>query len=101
VRPIESAIPPAQLLVNTTSLGMVGQPAFAPDLSPLPEDAVVYDIVYAPLMTPLLQTADARDLQIVDGLDMLVGQAAIAFELFFGAAPPRDRDEELRERLLA
>ena len=101
VRPIESAIPPAQLLVNTTSLGMAGQPAFAPDLSPLPEDALVYDIVYAPLMTPLLQAADARDLQIVDGLDMLVGQAAIAFELFFGAAPPRDRDEELRERLLA
>ena len=52
-------------------------------------------------MPPLLQAADARELQIVDGLDMLVGQAAIAFELFFGAAPPRDRDEELRERLLA
>lgn len=101
VKPIESALPPAQLFVNTTSLGMVGQPPLAPDLSPLPDDAVVYDIVYAPLETPLLAAAEARGLQTVDGLDMLVGQAAIAFELFFGAAPPRDRDDVLRERLLA
>ena len=101
VRAMDADLPPAQLLVNTTSLGMVGQPAFAPDLSPLPADAVVYDIVYAPLVTPLLAAAEARDLQTVDGLEMLVGQAAIAFELFFGAAPPRDRDSELRELLTA
>jgi shikimate dehydrogenase len=101
VRPMDAALSPAQLFVNTTSLGMVGQPSLTPDLSPLPEDAVVYDIVYAPLVTPLLAAAEARGLQTVDGLEMLVGQAAIAFELFFGAAPPRDRDEELRERLLA
>ncbi len=101
VRPIDSALPPAQLFVNTTSLGMTGQPPLAPDLSPLPDDAVVYDIVYAPLVTPLLAAAEARGLHIVDGLEMLVGQAAIAFELFFGATPPRDRDDELREILLA
>jgi shikimate dehydrogenase len=80
---------------------MTGQPPLAPDLSPLPDDAVVYDIVYAPLITPLLAAAEARGLHIVDGLEMLVGQAAIAFELFFGATPPRDRDDELREMLLA
>ena len=101
VRPIDSALPPAQLFVNTTSLGMTDQPPLAPDLSPLPDDAVVYDIVYAPLVTPLLAAAEARGLHIVDGLEMLVGQAAIAFELFFGATPPRDRDDELREILLA
>ncbi|MEY5007983.1 MAG: shikimate dehydrogenase [Pseudomonadota bacterium] len=101
VRAMDAALPPAQLFVNTTSLGMTGQPPLVPDLSPLPEEAVVYDIVYAPLITPLLAAAEARGLQIVDGLEMLVGQAAIAFELFFGATPPRDRDEELREMLLA
>jgi shikimate dehydrogenase len=76
---------------------MVGQPPLDLDLSPLPEDAVVYDIVYAPLETPLLAQARDRELDTVDGLDMLIGQAALAFELFFGAEPPRDRDEELRD----
>lgn len=101
VRAMDAALPPAALLVNTTSLGMVGQEAFTPDLSPLPEDAVVYDIVYTPLVTPLLAAAQDRDLPTVDGLDMLIGQGAIAFEIFFGAAPPRDDDEALRELLLA
>jgi shikimate dehydrogenase len=101
VKPMDAALPPARLFVNTTSLGMTGQPPLEPDLSPLPDDAVVYDIVYAPLVTPLLAAAEARGLATVDGLDMLVGQAAIAFELFFGAAPPRDRDGDLRARLLA
>ena len=101
VRAMDAPLPPAALLVNTTSLGMVGQAAFVPDLSPLPEDAVVYDIVYNPLVTPLLAAAEARDLATVDGLEMLIGQGAIAFEIFFGQAPPRDRDEELRELLLA
>jgi shikimate dehydrogenase len=60
---------------------------------------VVYDIVYAPLETPLLADARAREFDTVDGLDMLIAQAALAFELFFGAEPPRDRDDELRELL--
>src|SRR3546814_11242522 len=68
---------------------MAGQPPLDLDLAPLPEDAVVYDIVYAPLETGLLADAHARGLDTVDGLAMLVAQAALAFELFFGAAPPR------------
>lgn len=99
--PLTARLPAAALLVNTSALGMTGQPPLDLDLSPLPDDAVVYDIVYAPLETPLLAAAAARGLDTVDGLEMLIGQAALAFELFFGAAPPRDHDEELRERLLA
>jgi len=98
---LDAPLPPAALLVNATSLGMAGQPPLDLDLSPLPEDAVVYDIVYAPLETGLLKAARARDLDTVDGLEMLIGQAALAFELLFGAAPPRDRDDELRALLTA
>lgn len=97
--PLGSPIPTAALLVNTSALGMVGQPPLDIDLSPLPEDAVVYDIVYAPLETGLLKAARDRDLETVDGLDMLIGQGALAFELLFGAEPPRDRDDELRALL--
>ncbi|MDG2533638.1 shikimate dehydrogenase [Sphingomonas sp. HITSZ_GF] len=98
--PLNAKLPPAALLVNASALGMVGQPPLEIDLSPLPEDAVVYDAVYAPLETDLLAQARDRELDTVDGLEMLVGQAALAFELFFGAEPPRDRDDELREILL-
>ncbi|HEU0045507.1 shikimate dehydrogenase [Sphingomonas sp.] len=102
VVPLDAALAPTTaLLVNASTLGMTGQPPLVLDLSPLPEDAVVYDIVYAPLETPLLATARARELETVDGLEMLTGQAALAFELFFGAEPPRDRDPELRELLTA
>ncbi|MES2445058.1 MAG: shikimate dehydrogenase [Pseudomonadota bacterium] len=94
-----SPLPPAVLLVNASALGMTGHPPLDLDLSPLPEDAVVYDAVYAPLETGLLAQARARELDTVDGLDMLIAQASLAFELFFGAEPPRDRDEELRELL--
>ena len=97
--PLGSPLPPAGLVVNASALGMQGQPPLAIDLSPLPEDAVVYDIVYAPLETELLAQARDRELDTVDGLDMLIGQAALAFELFFGAEPPRDRDQELRSLL--
>jgi len=93
--------PAAALLVNASSLGMAGQPPLDLDLAALPADAVVYDLVYAPLETPLLAAARARGLETVDGLEMLVGQAAIAFELFFGAAAPRDGDDTLRAMLTA
>ncbi|KTT75261.1 shikimate dehydrogenase family protein [Sphingomonas endophytica] len=99
--PLTAKLPAAALLVNTSVLGMTGHDPLDLDLSPLPDDAVVYDIVYAPLETPLLRAARARELEMVDGLEMLVGQAAVAFELFFGAPPPREHDEELRARLLA
>ncbi|MES2986646.1 MAG: shikimate dehydrogenase [Pseudomonadota bacterium] len=97
--PLGAPLPAAALVVNASALGMTGQPPLEVDLSGLPEDAVVYDIVYAPLETDLLARARDRELDTVDGLDMLIGQAALAFELFFGAEPPRDRDEELRALL--
>lgn len=97
--PLGSPIPPAALLVNASALGMKGHPPLDIDLSALPDDAVVYDIVYAPLETALLAAARARALDTVDGLEMLIGQAALAFEILFGVEPPRDRDDELRARL--
>lgn len=99
--PLDAAVGPCALLVNASTLGMTGQPPLDIDLSLLPEDAVVYDAVYAPLETPLLMQARARGLDTVDGLEMLVAQAALAFEMFFGVAPPRDRDDELRALLTA
>jgi len=99
--PLGPSAPPSALLVNASSLGMVGQPLLSLDLSALPDHAVVYDIVYAPLETELLAAAGARDLDTVDGLDMLVAQAAAAFAIFFGKDPPRDRDDDLRELLTA
>lgn len=98
---LDAQLPPAALLVNASSLGMAGQPPLALDLSALPDDAIVYDLVYSPLQTGLLRAAEARGLDVVDGLDMLIGQAALAFELFFGASPPEGRDEELRALLTA
>lgn len=93
-------LPSTRLLVNSSPLGMTGQPALDLDLSPLPDDATVYDIVYAPLETGLLRAARARDLATIDGLAMLIGQAALAFEIFFDAIPPReDNDAALREQL--
>jgi shikimate dehydrogenase len=99
VQTLEKPLPPVALLVNATQLGMVGQPPLSIDLFALPDDALIYDIVYAPLVTPLLATAQNRGLATVDGLEMLVGQAAVAFELFFGKAAPREHDAELRALL--
>ena len=101
VLPMDVRLPEAALLVNASPLGMNGQDPLIVDLAPLPDDALVYDLVYAPIETALLKAARARHLETVDGLEMLVGQAAIAFELFFGAAPPPDGEDELRSRLLA
>jgi len=89
------------LIVNTTPLGMDGQPPLAFDFSHAPPGAIVYDIVYKPLETPLLAEARRRGHPTIDGLAMLVGQAAAAFERFFGIAAPRRQDAALRERLLA
>src|SRR3546814_12365269 len=91
---LDALLPPVALLVNSSSLGMAGQPPLDLDLSPLPDDAIVYDLVYSPLQTGLLGAAEARGPDTSDGLDMLIGQAAPAFELFFGAAPPAGRHEE-------
>ena len=77
----------ASLLVNTTSLGMEGQPALDVSLEPLPKQALVHDIVYAPLHTALLKNARARGNPIATGLGMLYYQAQAAFELWHGVKP--------------
>jgi shikimate dehydrogenase len=79
----QSAAADAWLVVNTTSAGMKGNPPLGIDLGVLPKAAVVCDIVYNPLMTPLLKDADARGHRIVDGLGMLMHQAAPSFQVFF------------------
>jgi len=77
----------ASLVVNTTSLGMTGQPPLELDLAPLSARATVADIVYVPLETPLLAAARRRGLATVDGLGMLLHQAVRGFSLWFGVRP--------------
>jgi shikimate dehydrogenase len=89
----------ATIIVNTTSLGMEGQPPLAIDLAPARDDCLVTDIVYVPLETPLLKAARARGLATVDGLGMLLHQAAPGFERWFGVRP--EVTEELRAVILA
>ncbi|UWQ21987.1 shikimate dehydrogenase [Jannaschia sp. W003] len=94
-------VPPVEgagLLVNTTSLGMTGQPALEVPLDGLPADAVVCDIVYTPLETPLLKAARARGNPAVDGLGMLLHQAVPGFERWFGLRP--EVDDALRRAVL-
>jgi len=75
------------LLVNSTSLGMKGQPPLALDVGLLPADATVADLVYVPLVTPLIAAARARGLKTADGLGMLLHQAVRGFSLWFGVKP--------------
>jgi shikimate dehydrogenase len=84
---INQVLPRAGLLVNTTSLGMHGQPALALDVSLLPREAIVADLVYVPLETGLLKAARACGLKTADGLGMLLHQAVRGFELWFGQRP--------------
>jgi shikimate dehydrogenase len=87
------------LLVNTTMLGMTGQPPLDIDLAAMPAQAVVSDIVYSPLETPLLRDARARWLRTVDGLGMLLHQAVPGFEKWFGVRPRVTA--ELRDLIIA
>ena len=82
-----SVLPAAGLLVNTTTLGMAGQPAVDLDLDRLPAQAVVNDLVYVPLNTMLLNAARVRGLRAVDGLGMLLHQAVGGFARWFGVRP--------------
>lgn len=84
---IPDLLPRVGLLVNTTSLGMKGQPALDIDVGLLPDHATVADLVYVPLTTPLLAAASARGLRTADGLGMLLFQAVRGFELWFGQRP--------------
>lgn len=88
----DDALDGATILVNTTTLGMVGQPALAIDLAPLPRGSIVADIVYTPLETPLLAAARELGLTAVGGLRMLIEQARPGFEAWFGEKPPVTRD---------
>jgi shikimate dehydrogenase len=93
------AMPGAALLVNCTSLGMAGQPALDLELDLLPLSAVVADLVYVPLETPLLAAARARGHTVVDGLGMLLHQAVPGFSHWGGMVPTVDA--ELRRVVLA
>jgi shikimate dehydrogenase len=84
---VPELLPRARLLVNTTSLGMRGQPPLDVDVGRLPSNAVVADLVYVPLETALLAAAGARGLRTADGLGMLLHQAVRGFELWFGQRP--------------
>ncbi|MFA7587599.1 MAG: shikimate dehydrogenase [Novosphingobium sp.] len=89
------------LVVNASPLGMAGNPPLAFDFSHAPPGSVVYDIVTHPLDTAFLKVARDKGFRTIDGLAMLIGQAAHAFALFFGQWPPRERDAELRGKLTA
>lgn len=92
-------LPDADIIVNTTSLGMEGKADGAIDLAPARAGAVVSDIVYIPLITPFLRDAAARGLETVDGLGMLLHQAVPGFERWFGRRP--EVTNELRELVIA
>ncbi len=83
----QQALTGATMLVNGSSLGMIGQPPLELDLSTLPVDAAVCDLVYRPLMTPLLMSARARGNPTVEGLGMLLNQARLGFREWFGQDP--------------
>ena len=87
------------LIVNASPLGMRGQPELAFDWSHAPPGSIAYDIVTDPVETAFLGNAASGGFRTIDGLSMLIGQAATAFMHFFGATPPREHDAELRERL--
>lgn len=87
------------LVVNASPLGMSGQPPLHFDWSHAPPGSVAYDIVTDPVETAFLKRARAAGFETIDGLSMLIGQAAAAFEKFFGIPAPRRRDGALRERL--
>jgi shikimate dehydrogenase len=102
-RALDQALQQAALLVNTTPLGMHGQADLVLDVRALAPGACVYDLVYAPLQTPFLAQAHVLGFKTINGLDMLIGQAARAFELFYKVKPQRNPQAELalRQRLIA
>lgn len=90
----DRAVQDAGLIINTTSLGMKGQAELDIDLTGMRKDAVVYDIVYTPLLTPLLQQAQLKHARIVTGIGMLLHQARPGFEKWFGRFPEVTADLE-------
>jgi shikimate dehydrogenase len=86
-------------LVNATPMGVPGVQALSIDIGAMPATGWVFDMVTEPAATPLLSAARARGLQAIDGLAMLVEQAADSFHLLFGKDAPRQYDAELMQRL--
>ncbi|MCU0818615.1 MAG: shikimate dehydrogenase [Beijerinckiaceae bacterium] len=95
----DGALADFDLVINTTSLGMQGKEPLSLDLSRLPAHAIVADIVYVPLETPLLAAAKSRGLRTLDGLGMLLHQAVPGFEKWFGRKP--EVTEALRAHIVA
>jgi shikimate dehydrogenase len=87
---LDAALDGAAAVINTTSLGLPGGEPLPVAAEQLPANAVVMDMVYRPLLTPLLVGAAARGLVVVDGLEMLIGQARPSFEALFGRPPPSE-----------
>ena len=86
-------------LINATPLGMAGHPPFELDLDGMAGNGWLFDFVTAPNPTRLVERARRRGLTTINGIDMLIEQAADSFKLLFGADAPRDRDAELRQKL--
>ena len=95
----ETVLTDANLLTNTTTLGMTGQGLLEMDIFEMPKSALINDIVYAPLMTNLLEKAKAHGCPYVDGLGMLLHQARPGFKEWFGVDPEVDKD--LRDFVLS
>lgn len=95
----EAAMAGAATIVNTTSLGMAGEPPLEMSLDAAPATALATDIVYVPLVTPFLRAASDRGLATVDGLGMLLHQGVPGFEAWFGRRP--EVDDDLRAAVLA
>jgi shikimate dehydrogenase len=104
VWPIEdSALIGTTMLINASPLGMSGQAPLNLSLAPMRAEEtpiIIFDMVYAPLETPLLAAARHEGFATIDGLQMLVAQAAEAFQLIFGQPAPRHHDEELKALLV-
>ncbi len=99
--PIRSDADRIDLLVNASPLGMEGRGPVEVDFRRLAENVIVYDIVTSPADTALVRKAKSEGLRTIDGFEMLIGQAAVAFEKFFGQPAPREHDAELRALLTA
>lgn len=104
IRPIEDvALTDVTVLINASPLGMIEKPPLKLSLAAMwggEIQKIIFDMVYAPLETSLLGEARREGFATIDGLQMLVAQAAEAFELFFGVPAPRDHDDELRALLV-
>lgn len=87
-----SAVASAGIIINATSAGMAGKPALDIDLTGARKDALIYDLVYTPLETPLIAQAKSLSLRHLGGLEMLIEQARPSFKLFYGRTPPEELD---------